>query len=252
MTEEGEFEQDPKDTADGDPNFVWFRKALITVPAAGVLPFCNVVTATTEEGSTSALKLVNRCAVSQHYAFSLPLARARTSWTWRSGPASFRWAATIRCRSPRFPGPHPSVRPAAVPSATAGPSGSPLTRRWVLAGWCWNCATRMAIPCRRRPAPPTEVTINSFQSQFVFPTLVTSGASCPVPKPGEAPLPCEVRGFYDVVVKRHPDGQRCLVAASRVGPVGPLVGLTLTATHHPQYQQRQQQFCRRRQPVPAR
>jgi hypothetical protein len=214
MTEDGVFEADPKDTADGDPNFVWFRKALITVPAAGVIPFQNIITATTSEGSTSSMKLVNRCAVANH-TFASPAGTgadvtnvAVGACTFSVGGADTASGGAVRYSRPVGVTVDPAMGAGGVTLELRYPNGKPVPST---------------------TGPTTEVNITAFGGSFTFPTLVTSGADCPATKEGEAPIPCEVRGFYEVVVKSQPTGQRCLVASTTVGMTGPLVGLTLTS-----------------------
>jgi hypothetical protein len=207
-TEEGVFEADPNDTADGDPEYVWFRDALINVPATGVLPFQNIVKAYTETGSTAALKLINRCAVANH-TFASPAGAAGADVTNVAvGGCTFTVGGTDT--------PGGAVRYSRPIGVTSDPAMG--------AG---NLVLELRYPDGRpvpsTSGPATEVTISAFNSDFVFPAQVTSGAECPVTKQGEAPVPCEVRGFYEVTVKRHPDNQRCIVASSTIGLTGPLL-----------------------------
>ncbi len=208
MTEEGVFEADPKDPSDGDPGFVWFRDAVVTLPTTGVLPFQNIVTATTEEGSTPDLRLVNRCAVANH-TFPSPVGAGNDVTNVAVGACTFAVGGTdtasggaVRYSRPFGVTADPPMGAGGVTLALTYANGDP-------------------VPSTTGPA--SEVTITSFGSNFTFPTTVTSGADCPVPEEGVAPIPCEVRGFYEVVIKSQPAGQRCLVASSTAGLTGPLL-----------------------------
>jgi hypothetical protein len=211
MTEEGVFEQDPKSAADGDPNYVWFRDALITVPAAGVLPFQNIVKAYTTTGSTASLKLLNRCAVTggPGHTFASPAGTGTDvtgivvgSCTFTVGGTDTVAGGAVRYSRPLGVAADPAMGAGGLKLELRYPNGNPVPS----AG-----------------GPTTEVTISSFGSNFTFPTPVTSGAECPVIQEGEAPVPCEVRGFYEVVVTQQPQGQRCLVGSTTVGQLGPLL-----------------------------
>jgi hypothetical protein len=216
MTEEGIYEADPKDTADGDPNFVWFRDALIVVPASGVLPFQNIVTATTEEGSTATLRLVNRCTVANHT---------------RPSPAIGTVAAAdvtdVTVGACKF-----SVGGSTVGTTETGgavryskPVGVTVDPAMGAGGLRLELQYANGAPVPSAGGPTTEVAIAAFGSNFTFPTQVTSGSECPAPVLGEDPIPCEVRGFYQVVVRQQPTGQKCLVTGSAVGSTSPLLGL---------------------------
>jgi hypothetical protein len=218
MTEEGIYESNPKDTADGDPNFVWFRKALITVPASGVLPFQNIVTATTEEGSTAALKLVNRCAVANHTRPS-PAASIGADVTDISVGACKFSVGGSTVGTTETGGAVRYSRPVGVAADPAmGTGGLVLELKYA-----------NGAPIASAGGPTTEVTVTSFGSNFAFTTLVTSGAECPE-QLSSTPVPCEVRGFYQVVVKQQPAGQKCMVTSSTVGSTSPLLGLNDLST----------------------
>jgi hypothetical protein len=214
MTEEGIYEADPKNTADGDPNYVWFRDALITLPATGVLPFQNIVTATTEEGSTATLKLVNRCAVANHTRPS-PIASAGADVTDISVGACRFSVGGSTVGTTETGGAVRYSRPIGVTADPAmGAGGLRLELQYA-----------NGTPMPSTGGPTTEVTVTSFGGNFSFPTQVTSGAECPAPELGVDPIPCQVRGFYKIVVKQQPTNQKCLVAASAVGSTSPLLGL---------------------------
>lgn len=206
MTEEGVYEADPKDPADGDPEHVWFRDALIVLPAEGVLPFQNIVTATTEEGSTVAVRRVNRCAVTNH-TWSSPLGTGGDVTDVAVGACAFTVGGSRAGGAVRY------SRPVGVTTdPPMGAGGLVLELRYPDGG---------AIPSSG--GPTTEVSIDSFGSDFVFPTTVTSGAPCPVAAAGENPRPCDIRGFYEVVIKQQPAGQRCIVGSNTGGLMGPLL-----------------------------
>jgi hypothetical protein len=206
MTEERIYEADPKDTADGDPNYVWFRDALIVLPAAGVLPFQNIVTATTEEGSTAASRRVNRCSVTNH-TWPSPLGTGSDVNNVSVGSCSFTVGGTMAGGAVRY------SRPVGVAvNPPMGTGGVVLELRYP-----------DGTPIPSTGGPTTEVAIASFGGNFVFPTQVTSGAPCPVTLVGENPRPCDIRGFYEVVVKQHPQGQRCIVGSTTGGLLGPLL-----------------------------
>lgn len=213
MTEEGVYEADPKDPSDGDENYVWFRDALIVVPSAGVLPFQNIITASTEEGSTPGLKLVNRCAV-QNHTFPSPLDLGADREDVVVGACSFTVGGSTVGTTETGGAVRYSL-PVGVTTAPAmGAGGLTLELRYP-----------DGRPVPSDTGPTTEVTITAFGGNFQFPTRVTSSAECPVPRQGVAPIPCEVRGFYEVVVKQQPQGQKCIVTSSAVGSRSPLVGL---------------------------
>lgn len=206
MTEEGIYEADPRDTADGDPEHVWFRNALVVLPSAGVLPFQNIVTATTEEGSTAAARRVNRCAVTNH-TWPSPLGTGADVTDVAVGACTFTVGASMTGGAVRY------SRPVGVASdPPMGAGGLVLELRYP-----------DGDPVPSTTGPTTEVSISSFNSNFVFPTQVTSGAPCPVAQSGENPRPCDVRGFYEVVVKQQPAGQRCIVGSSTGGLMGILL-----------------------------
>lgn len=206
LTEEGQFEADPKDPSDGDPEYVWFRDVVPLLPETGVLPFQNVVTATTETGSSPTLRLVNRCSVTNH-TFPSPTTPSADVTNVAVGACEFSVGGTDATG-----GAVKYSLPVGVATAPAmGAGGLTLELRYP-----------NGDPVPSADGPTTEVHIASFGSNFTFPTLVTSGAECPVPGAGEAPIPCLVRGFYEVVVKQQPAGQRCLVGSSVVGLSGPL------------------------------
>lgn len=206
LTEEGEFTADPKDAADGDPDYVWFRDAVVTLPASGVLPFQNIITATTETGSTATLRLVNRCAVANH-TFPSPVGVGADVTNVSVGACAFTVGGTDASG-----GAVKYSLPVGVATASPmGPGGLTLELKYP-----------NGDPVPSAGSPTTEVNVAAFGSNFTFATPVTSGSECPVTPPGEAPIPCEVRGFYEVVVKSQPAGQVCLVASSTVGLLGPL------------------------------
>src|SRR5690606_25428438 len=206
MTEEGVYEADPKDTADGDPNYVWFRDALIVLPAEGVLPFQNIVTATTEEGSTAAARRVNRCSVANH-TWPSPLGTGTDVTDVAVGACSFNVGGSLAGGAVRY------SLPVGVSTAPAmGAGGLVLELRYP-----------DGDPIPSTNGPTTEVAISSFGSDFVFPTQVTSGAPCPVAQAGENPRPCDIRGFYEVVIKQQPAGQRCIVGSNTGGLLGPML-----------------------------
>lgn len=211
MTEEGVYEADPKDATDGDPNFVWFRKKLITVPASGVLPFQNIIKAYTTEGSTSSLKLVNRCAVTNQ-TFASPAGTGADVTNVSVGLCKFSVGGADTASGGAVRYSRPATFIASTTDPVMGAGGVTLELRYP-----------DGRPVPGTSTPTTEVTINSFGGSFTFPTQVTSGAECPPPSEGTAPIPCEVRGFYEVVVKSHPAGQRCIVASTTVGLTGPLI-----------------------------
>lgn len=215
MTEEGVFEADPKDDSDGDPDHVWFRDALVVMPPSGVLPFQNIITATTEEGSTPGLRLVNRCAV-QNHTFPSPIGTGADVTDVAVGACSFtvggRTAGTDEAPGG---GAVRYSRPVGV--TTDPPMGA--------GGLVLELRYPDGRPVPSETGPTTEVTITAFNTDFEFPTRVTTSAECPLPKPGENPIPCETRGFYEVVVKQQPEGQKCIVTASAVGSRSPLLGL---------------------------
>lgn len=206
LTEEGLFEQDPQDPADGDPQYVWFRDALVTLPASGVLPFENIVTAITETGSTPTLRLLNRCTVTNH-TFPSPAGTGADVTNVAVGACTFTAGGTDASG-----GAVKYSLPVGVATAPAmGAGGLKLELRYP-----------NGEPVPSGANPTTEVTITSFGSNFTFPAELTSGAECPVPSAGQAPVPCEVRGFYEVVVTQQPAGQRCMVASNVVGLSGPM------------------------------
>jgi hypothetical protein len=208
MTEEGVYEQDPKDLADGDLEYVWFRKALITVPLAGVLPFQNIIKAYTTTGSTASLKLVNRCAVANH-TFPSPAGTGADVTNVAVGNCTFTAGGTDVASG----GAVKYSRPIGVTTDPAmGAGGVTLELRYP-----------DGRPVQATGGGPAQVNITSFNSNFTFPTRVTSGAECPAIRQGETPIPCEIRGFYEVVVTAHPAGQRCLAATTTVGQLGPLI-----------------------------
>jgi hypothetical protein len=217
ITEEGIYEADPKDTADGDPNFVWFRQALIVLPASGVLPFQNIVTAVTEEGSTPALKLVNRCSVANHTRPS-PTGTGADVTDISVGACKFSVGGST-VGTTETGGAVRYSRPVGVTADPAmGAGGLTLELRYA-----------DGEPVPSAGGSTTEVSIISFGGNFAFPTQVTSGAECPT-QLGESPVPCEVRGFYQVVVKQQPAGQKCMVTGSAVGSRSPLLGLNDLST----------------------
>jgi hypothetical protein len=219
MTEEGIYDADPKSTADGDPEYVWFRDALITVPASGVLPFQNIVTATTETGSTATLKLVNRCAVSNHTRPS-PAASVGADVTDISVGACAFAVGGSTAGTTETGGAVRYSRPVGVTVDPAmGTGGLRLELQYA-----------NGTPIPSTGGPTTEVTVSAFGSDFSFPTLVTSGSECPAPELGVDPIPCQVRGFYKVVVKQQPLNQKCIVTASTVGSTSPLLGLNDLST----------------------
>jgi hypothetical protein len=206
MTEEGVYEADPKDAADGDPNYVWFRDALIVLPAAGVLPFQNIVTATTEEDSTATIRRVNRCNVSNH-TWSSPLGTGSDVTNVAVGACRFTVGGSMAGGSVRY------SRPVGI--TTDPPMGA--------GGLVLELLYPDGQPIPSTNGPRTEVAISSFGGNFVFPTQVTSGAPCPIAAEGESPRPCEVRGFYEVAIRQQPQGQRCMVGSSTGGLLGPLL-----------------------------
>lgn len=208
MTEEGVYTADPKDLADGDPEYVWFRDALLTLPATGVLPFQNIVKAYTREGSTASLLLINRCAVSNH-TFPSPAGVGADVTNVAVGACGF----SVGGNDPASGGAVRYSRPIGVNADPAmGAGGVTLELRYA-----------NGDPVPSTTGPVTEVNITSFGSSFTFPTMVTSGAECPVQLAGEAPIPCEVRGFYEVVVTQQPAGQHCIAASTTTGMKGPLL-----------------------------
>lgn len=217
MTEEGIYEADPKDTADGDPNFVWFRKALIVVPASGVLPFQNIVTATTQEGSTASLKLINRCSVANHTRPS-PTGTGADITDISVGACKFSVGGST-VGTTETGGAVRYSRPIGVTADPAmGAGGLVLELRYA-----------NGTPVPSAGSATTEVAITTFGGNFAFPTQVTSGAECPADL-GANPIACEVRGFYQIAVKQQPAGQFCMVTSSQVGSISPLLGLNDLST----------------------
>lgn len=216
MTEEGIYWADPNDPADGDPEHVWFRDALVVVPESGVLPFQNIVTAYTEEDSTPTLRLVNRCNVANHQFASPTVSNAADVTNVAVGACKFSVGGTASTNPVETGGAVRYSRPLGVTTTPAmGAGGVTLELQYA-----------DGTPVPAAGGGPTRVNLTTYGGNFTFPTQVSSGAECPVPGPGETPFPCEVRGFYQIAVVQQPAGQRCIATSQTVGTRSPLLGLS--------------------------